>query len=97
MFRKGFQERNPKNSEELCALTELAEGTKGIMVKALGGYGLVRRLAEMGLTPGTEIKLVKKGSFGGPVEVEVRGVALALGRGVASKVLVRPVKEGSHD
>ncbi|MEM1540356.1 MAG: FeoA family protein [Candidatus Bathyarchaeia archaeon] len=97
MFRKEFQGRNPEDSEELCALTELAEGEKGIVVKALGGYGLVKRLAEMGLTPGTEIKLVKKGSFGGPVEVEVRGVALALGRGVASKVLVRPVNEGSHD
>jgi Fe2+ transport system protein FeoA len=82
-----------RNEAELCTLTDLDEGRRGIIVRAVGGYGLVRRLAEMGLTPGTEVKLLKKGPFGGPVEVEVRGVALALGRGVASKVLVKPVKE----
>lgn len=97
MSRRKIHGSNPWNSEDLCALTELAEGEKGVVVKALGGFGLVRRLAEMGLTPGTEVRLIKKSSFGGPVEVEVRGVALALGRGVASKVLVKPVKDETHD
>ncbi len=82
-----------KNDGELCALTDLAEGEKGVMVRAVGGFGLVRRLAEMGLTPGVEVKLLRKGFFGGPVEIEVRGVALALGRGVASRVLVKPKDE----
>lgn len=91
--KKPLQEKN----EELTALTELSEGKKGIVVKALGGFGLVRRLTEMGLTPGTEIKLLRKGVFGGPVEIEVRGVALILGRGVASRVLVKPVKEEQND
>jgi ferrous iron transport protein A len=87
----------PRNEGEVIALTDLVEGEKGVIVKAVGGFGLVRRLAEMGLTPGVEVKIVKKGSFGGPVEVEVRGVALALGRGVASRVLVKPVKDERHD
>lgn len=96
--RRKFQcSKVHENMDELCALTDLAEGEKGIVVKAAGGFGLVRRLAEMGLTPGVEVKLLKKCSFGGPVEVEVRGVALALGRGVASKVLVKPVKDERHD
>ncbi|MEM1540486.1 MAG: FeoA family protein [Candidatus Bathyarchaeia archaeon] len=86
-----------KSEGELHALTDLAEGDKGIIVKAVGGFGLVRRLAEMGLTPGVEVKLLRKGYFGGPVEVEVRGVALALGWGVASRVLVKPVKDEPHD
>ncbi|MDH7607058.1 MAG: FeoA family protein [Candidatus Bathyarchaeota archaeon] len=100
MFRKrrGLQRREPpKNEGALKALTELAEGEKGVIVKALGGFGLVRRLADMGLTPGVEVKLVRKGSFSGPVEIEVRGVALALGLGVASKVLVKPIKDEHHD
>ena len=96
--RRNAQRRGEsKNEGELYALTDLAEGEKGIMVKALGGFGLVRRLAEMGLTPGVEVKLLRKGSFGGPVEIEVRGVALALGRGVASRVLVKPSKDEHHD
>lgn len=81
-----------ENENGLNALTDLAEGEKGVIVKALGGFGLVRRLAEMGLTPGVEVKLLRKGFFSGPVEIEVRGVALALGSGVASKVLVRSLK-----
>ncbi|MEM1563062.1 MAG: FeoA family protein [Candidatus Bathyarchaeia archaeon] len=96
--RRNTKRQNITEKEgELYALTELAEGEKGIMVRALGGFGLIRRLAEMGLTPGVEVKLLRKGSFGGPVEIEVRGVALALGRGVASKVLVKPVKDEAHD
>ncbi|MEM1566567.1 MAG: FeoA family protein [Candidatus Bathyarchaeia archaeon] len=91
MSRSGKRLR--ENEEELCTLTDLAEGGRGIIVKTQGGFGLVRRLAEMGLTPSTEVKLLKKGSFGGPVEVEVRGVTLALGHGVASKVLVKPLKD----
>lgn len=93
MFRGG---RRFQGNEELCPLTDLAEGERGVVVKAQGGFGLVRRLAEMGLTPGTEVKLLKKGSFSGPVEIEVRGVALALGHGVASKVLVKPLKDEIH-
>jgi ferrous iron transport protein A len=96
--RKNTQRQNAaRNESELCALTDLTEGEKSVMVKAVGGFGLVRRLAEMGLTPGVEIKLLRKGSFGGPVEIEVRGVALALGRGVASRVLVKSVKDEPHD
>ncbi|MEM3703640.1 MAG: FeoA family protein [Candidatus Bathyarchaeia archaeon] len=95
--RKGIQEQEPpKNEGELSALADLAEGERGVIIKALGGFGLVRRLADMGLTPGVEVKLIRKSSFGGPVEIEVRGVALALGRGVASKVLVKPIKGEHH-
>jgi len=85
-----------ENENGLNALTDLAEGEKGVIIKAFGGLGLARRLAEMGLTPGVEVKLLRKSPFGGPVEIEVRGVALALGCRVASKVLVRPLKAESN-
>lgn len=96
---KGKNPREQKGSfgEGVTPLTDLHEGDKGVIIKALGGFGLVRRLAEMGLTPGAEVTLLRKGSFGGPVEIQVRGVALALGRGVASKILVKPVKAEAHD
>jgi len=64
-----------------------------VVAYAFGGFGLVRRLAEMGLTPGVEVKLLRKGPFRGPLQIEVRGVALALGYGVASKVFVTPLKD----
>lgn len=95
--RRKFQGPKMQEDEGSIALTALAEGEKGVIVKAQGGFGLVRRLAEMGLTPGVEVKLLRKCSFGGPVEIEVRGVALALGHGVAAKVLVKPIRAESHD
>jgi DtxR family Mn-dependent transcriptional regulator len=42
----------------------------------------------MGLTPGTNICVVRVAPLGGPVELSVRNSKLALGKGVASKVFV---------
>jgi DtxR family Mn-dependent transcriptional regulator len=92
MHTEDFKRQNPRNSENVVPLTSLSEGERGIVAYAVGGFGLVRRLAEMGLTPGVEIKLLRKCPFRGPLEVEVRGVSLALGCGVASRVFVRPLK-----
>jgi ferrous iron transport protein A len=75
--------------EEAVSLTDLGEGDKCTVIAALGGQRMVRRLAEMGLTPGTEITIIRIAPMHGPVEVFVRGVSLALGRGIASRVLVR--------
>jgi len=91
--RRGKPERHgPRRNEEVTSLINLQEGERGIITRALGGFGLIRRLAEMGLTPGVEVKLLRKCPFRGPVQIEARGVALALGHGVASKVFVKPLK-----
>ena len=47
-----------------------------------------QRLTDLGLTPGTKITLVKSAPFKGPLEVCVRGSRLAIGRGMASRILV---------
>ncbi len=90
------EKRNSKNQNTACneavSLINLQEGERGTLSHAFGGFGLVRRLAEMGLTPGVEVRLIRKCPFRGPVQVEVRGVAVALGYGVATKVFVRPLK-----
>jgi Fe2+ transport system protein FeoA len=91
--RKNFHRQNARsNYDEVTPLVSLCEGEKGVIIKALGGFGLVRRLTDMGLTPGVEVRLLRKCPFRGPVQLEVRGATLALGYGVASKVFVKPVK-----
>jgi ferrous iron transport protein A len=79
--------------EDALPLTNLHQGEKGIIVFIFGGKGAVRRLAEMGLTPGTEIKIVKEAPFHGPIEICVRGTFLAIGRGMASRIFIKKVKE----
>ena len=78
--------------EETLPLTQLREGQNAQVAYMLGGRGMIRRLAEMGITPGTEIKLLRKGVLRGPVQIFVRGSCLALGYGVASRIFVKPVK-----
>jgi Fe2+ transport system protein FeoA len=75
--------------EDTVVLTDLREGEKSTMVLAFGGHRMVRRLAEMGLTPGTEVTVVRSAPMHGPIEISVRGVSLALGRGIANRVLVK--------
>lgn len=43
----------------------------------------------MGLTPGTKIIMVKSAPFRGPIEIYVRGSRLAIGRGMAERILVK--------
>jgi Fe2+ transport system protein FeoA len=82
--------------EETSTLADLRQGEKGVVAFALGGHGLVRRLSEMGLTPGTEVTVVRSAPLHGPVEVKVRGVSLALGRGVASKIIVKGLERDAE-
>lgn len=75
--------------EDALPLSELREGESAVVLYPLGGFGLRRRLIEMGLTPGAEITVLRRAPFRGPIEVGVRGTSLALGFGVASKVIVK--------
>ncbi|HIE14725.1 TPA: ferrous iron transport protein A [Candidatus Bathyarchaeota archaeon] len=78
-------------------LTALKNGESGVItsvkvgLKGGGGgrgWGLRKRLMDMGLTPGTRITVIKSAPFGGPVEILVRGSRLALGRGMAERIYV---------
>jgi ferrous iron transport protein A len=55
-----------------------------------GGHEVRARLATMGLLPGAILSVLNRGPLGGPLLVEVDGTRIALGRGVARKVLVEP-------
>ncbi|MDG6222259.1 MAG: ferrous iron transport protein A [Candidatus Bathyarchaeota archaeon] len=48
----------------------------------------IKRLTDLGLTPGTEVTVVKSAPFKGPLEIYVRGSRLAIGRGMASRILM---------
>lgn len=79
----------PKRAEnEPLPLTSLPENRAGKVVFVHGGKGVVKRLCEMGLTPGTPVRLLRAAPLKGPVEVRVRGCDLAIGRGIADKIFV---------
>ena len=56
------------------------------LTKIMAGRKLTHRLTELGLTPGVHFEVLH--DHGGPLLLAVRNSRLALGRGMASKILV---------
>lgn len=61
-----------------------AEG-RVVIKEIIGGKGFIIRLADMGLIPGKVVEVISKGP---PVVVKVMDSEIAIGRGIARKVLV---------
>ena len=76
------------------ALLDLDAGRTGIVTDCSGGRACLSRLAAMGFTPGSRVTVVNNHRFG-PVLVLVHGSRIALGRGEAAQVLVRPEEGGN--
>ena len=53
-----------------------------------GGLGFEHKLRQLGLFPGDSARVLRHAPLGGPILVEVEGRSIALGRGVASRVIV---------
>lgn len=79
----------PGAPSDVVSLTSLLDGQKGVISFIGGGRGASQRLADLGLTPRTEVTVVRSALFRGPLMVSVRGTTLAIGRGVAARVFVR--------
>jgi ferrous iron transport protein A len=60
------------------------------LVGIIGGHAVKKRLLDLGLNPGSEIRIVKR-SHHGPVIVAVKTYSrLAIGRGMAANIFVAP-------
>jgi Fe2+ transport system protein FeoA len=75
----------------MLALNQLKNGQTGIIQKIEGGKGFNRRLESMNIRKGKMIMKISTAPFKGPLVVEVEGCQMALGRGMASKILVNPI------
>jgi Fe2+ transport system protein FeoA len=74
----------------LMPLSMASPGQEVRLVGIRGGWGIRRRLADMGLTPGENVWVVQSGPSG-PLLIAVRDSRLALGRGMAHKIMVEPI------
>lgn len=76
-------------------LDELRPGQKGIVrqVSDADAEGL-RYLADLGLYPATQVEVVDRSPFEGPMRVRVGGEEKVLGRGLAARVRVELTGEG---
>jgi ferrous iron transport protein A len=73
-------------------LDHVEENKKARVVDVQGGWGIRRRLGQMGIHPGDIVTVLRYGALGGPILIEVHGFQVALGRGIASRILVEDVE-----
>lgn len=74
--------------KQLIPLTHLPPGHSGIVAEVQGGQGAVRRLEALGLRIGEKITKISAQFMRGPITVKVGQTSLALGHGLAHKVMV---------
>ncbi len=79
-----------KRDNKVLPLTGVRSGQPVVLVQISGGHRVAHRLAELGLTPGVELEVLQ--NQGGPILLAVRSTRLAIGRGMANKVMVRSLE-----
>lgn len=81
----------------MATLANLAIGEEAIIEELRGARPMVRRLMELGLLPGTKVKLARRAPLGDPLEIRLRGYSLSIRRREAELVsLYRKVAEGAE-
>ena len=69
-------------------LDRLGPDEGGRIARVEGDPPVARRLMELGLVPGTVVRVVRRAPFGDPIELVVRGVHLSLRRSEARLIHV---------
>ena len=73
---------------KLVTLHKMQSGRNGKVVQIQGGRGMVNRLSALGIRPGKEITKVSSMLMRGPVTVQSGSTRLAIGYGMANRILV---------
>ena len=73
---------------EKLTLARMPTGQGGMVVEIRGGHGLVNRLNALGIRPGRRLNKVGSMFMRGPVTVQVDRAQVAIGFGMASRIIV---------
>lgn len=77
-------------------LDEVKEGRNVRVVDILGGFKLKRRLESIGIIPDVIIKKVSNQFMKGPVVLAVGKTKIAIGYGMAKKIIVEEIDGGKE-
>jgi len=69
-------------------LLQIQPGASVRVIDFDGGVNLRNKLTQYGIYPGDYLRLLRKAPLGGPLLVECNEREIALGRGVADKIIV---------
>ncbi|HET7903174.1 MAG TPA: FeoA family protein [Candidatus Eisenbacteria bacterium] len=72
-------------------LAGLLPGERALVRRVFGAPDFSRRMSELGLVPGTEVRMIRRAPFGDPIEFVVRGTHFSIRRDEAEGIRVVPV------
>ncbi len=74
---------------EIMSLILADENAEYEVVRIEGGHGSYTKFLEMGLVPGARLKVIYNAK--GPIIIAINGSKYALGKGLASKIIIKEV------
>ena len=74
----------------MTTLVQVPKKTEVVITAVDGGRSFRRRLMEMGLVPGTPIRIIDVAPLGDPLEIEVRCSRLSIRKAEAAQIRVEP-------
>ena len=77
-----------KYQEGQLTLAKMRTGQTGTVIGVLGGHGLIRRLDALGIRPGKKVTKLSSTLFRGPVILRVDNAQVAVGFGMARKIII---------
>jgi ferrous iron transport protein A len=80
------------HQNEQLTLAEMRTGQTGTVVEVRGGHGLIRRLDALGIRPGRKVTKLSSTLFRGPITLRVNNSRVAVGFGMARKIIVETDK-----
>jgi len=69
-------------------LSHMRPGQSGLVVEIKGGFGLISRLNALGILPGKRVVKISSMIARGPVTIEVDRVQIAIGFGMAKRIII---------
>jgi ferrous iron transport protein A len=74
-------------------LTQLKAGEKAVFMGAEGGCGMIAKLEAMGIRPSITITKISAQFMHGPVIIKAGNTQLAIGFGMAKRIMVEKLGE----
>ena len=70
------------------SLADMVDGEVCVVRQFMGGHAMAARLQAMGLRPGKRVRKISRQPLRGPVAVEIDNYCIAIGHGMARRIIV---------
>jgi len=83
----------PNDTKQTVLTLDAMDANRTVTVTSIqGGWNVRQRLNQMGIHIGDDLEVRRCCFMGGPILIRVHGTEVALGRGLAKKVVLDPIE-----